>query len=40
MNRRVTANTERQDEIADLARSFEMMRRSLVTAMKRMQQKG
>ena len=40
MNRRVTADTERRDEIAELARAFEMMRRSLVTAMKRLQQKG
>jgi len=40
VNRRVSTATGRRDEIADLARSFEMLRRSLVTAMKRLQQKG
>ncbi len=40
VDRRLTVNTGRRDEIADLTRSFEMLRRSLVTAMKRMQQKG
>jgi len=39
VNRRVTATTGRRDEIADLAHAFEMLRRSLVTAMKRLQQK-
>ncbi len=40
VDRRVTVGTGRRDEIADLAHSFEMLRRSLVTAMKRMQRKG
>lgn len=40
VDRRVAVKTSRRDEIADLARSFEMLRRSLVTAMKRMQRKG
>lgn len=31
--------TDRNDEIGDLGKSFELMRRSLVTAMKRMQKK-
>ena len=39
VDRRVTVSTKRRDEIADLAHSFEMLRRSLVTAIKRMQQK-
>ena len=39
VDRRVTVSTKRRDEIADLAHSVEMLRRSLVTAMKRMQQK-
>ena len=40
VNRQVSADIRRRDEIAELAHSFEMLRRSLVTAMKRMQQKG
>jgi HAMP domain-containing protein len=32
--------TDRKDEIADLANAFELMRRSLVTAMKRMRRKA
>ncbi|MGD8310400.1 MAG: DUF3365 domain-containing protein [Chromatiales bacterium] len=37
---RVVASGERTDEIGELASSFELMRRSLVTAMKRMQKRS
>ena len=39
INRAVTV-AERDDEIADLAQAFELMRRSLITAMKHLKGKG
>jgi len=39
INRAVTV-VERNDEIADLAQAFELMRRSLITAMKHLKSKG
>lgn len=38
--RRAVLFTQRNDEIADLALAFELMRRSLITAMKRMRRKS